>query len=128
MPYWHIYNCLGRVLLREVRITRTKVHSGPEIKAKKMTLPKIRKKTLAPSRLEKLRKIRYWKRSQTKLDVLTHKDTLQKVGIVHYYLLECNLIPFQRLVKHLISISTIGRPSQSIHLQFPFSHWECYGQ
>lgn len=31
---------------------------------------------------------------QTKLDALTHKDTLQKVKIVHLHLPEWDLVPF----------------------------------
>lgn len=54
---------------------------------------------------------------QTKLDVLTHKDILQKVRIIHPYLPEWDLVPFPTFYRapKINQYYGKGSPSQHFH-------------
>lgn len=65
MSYWYSYNCIARVRLREVKTIPAKVHLGQEARSKKMMSSRTRKKVLAPTRLERPRKTKYWRTSKS---------------------------------------------------------------
>lgn len=54
---------------------------------------------------------------QTKLDALTHKDTLQKVGIMHPYPSEWDLIPFLETYRalNINKYHRKGSPNQHLY-------------
>lgn len=97
-----------------------KVYPGPEATIKNITSPWTRRKVSTLTRLEMPEK--------TKVDALTHIDTLQKVRIVCLIYQNGTYSLFLKLTERLISTSTMGRVSLINTLSFPFIDWKCYGQ